>query len=83
LTDPMLQVTVAAGWALCLTTLYAVVFGAYDLVQFHHSYDPLEAAMYGGLHRAAWALAVGWLVFACNTGYGGKKKLWLHYFSIK
>ena len=71
LTDPILQLTVAAGWALCLTTLYAVVFGAYDLVQFHHSYDPLEAAMYGGLHRAAWALAVGWLVFACNTGYGG------------
>ena len=31
------------------------------------------SAVYGGFHRFAWAVAIGWVVFACCRGYGGKK----------
>jgi len=65
--------TLAAGWGLCFATLYAVIFGAFNLVQFDHKYDALEAALYASLHRVSWAIAVAWLIFACNNGYGGKK----------
>ena len=30
------------------------------------------SAVYGGFHRFAWAVSIGWVVFACCRGYGGK-----------
>lgn len=55
-----------------MALLYIAQFGAYDMVQFEHQYSALEAALFGALHRPAWALAVAWLVYACHAGYGGK-----------
>ena len=31
------------------------------------------SAVYGGFHRFAWAVAIGWVVFACCRGYGGQQ----------
>ncbi|CAB3360019.1 Hypothetical predicted protein [Cloeon dipterum] len=63
--------SVISGWLMCLLTLYVVVFGAFNIVQYDHEYDPVESALYASLHRIAWAFAVGWLIFACNNERGG------------
>jgi hypothetical protein len=65
------QLAVCTGWSLSLWTLYSVVYGMFDLVQFDHQYNAIETALYGALHRPAWAMAVAWVVFACQAGYGG------------
>jgi len=64
--------SVVSGWCVAFATMYLVIFGAFDMVQFGHQYNATEAALYASLHRVSWALAVGWLIFACNNGYGGK-----------
>nr|CAD7201995.1 unnamed protein product [Timema douglasi] len=58
-------------WCLSLTTLAAVIFGPYEMIQFDHQYDVIESSIYGGVHRFAWAIAVGWIVLACSSGHGG------------
>nr|CAD7256179.1 unnamed protein product [Timema shepardi] len=58
-------------WGLSLTTLAAVIFGPYEMIQFDHQYDVIESSIYGGVHRFAWAIAVGWIVLACSSGHGG------------
>nr|CAD7439035.1 unnamed protein product [Timema bartmani] len=59
------------GWVTSLLIQAAVIFGAYRLIQADYKYNVVEATLYGGLHRFAWALSVAWLVFACAKGYGG------------
>ena len=44
------------------------------LAEDFSSVEPLSlaaSAIYGGFHRFAWAVAIGWVVFACCRGYGG------------
>nr|XP_027226453.1 nose resistant to fluoxetine protein 6-like [Penaeus vannamei] len=63
-----------AGWAAATGVALAVVFG----IARYNDPSPgtpqmslAEAVLYGGLHRAAWAAAVAWVVVACHWGYGG------------
>jgi len=60
-------------WVLAFILGYLVIYGL-NLPEVNNG-SPLskEAAyIYGGFHRLAWGLAVGWVVFACCRGYGGK-----------
>lgn len=34
--------------------------------------DNIVKLTYGPFHRAAWALALSWVIVACIHGYGGK-----------
>ncbi|XP_042889060.1 nose resistant to fluoxetine protein 6-like [Penaeus japonicus] len=63
-----------AGWAAATGVALAVVFG----IARYNNPSPgtpqmslTEAVLYGGLHRAAWAVAVAWIILACHWGYGG------------
>lgn len=64
---------VVAGWTVCFITLFLVQFGLYSYAQEHPKaqYDVMTQIFYGGMHRAAWAACLAWIVIACTAGYGG------------
>ncbi|XP_053729500.1 O-acyltransferase like protein [Synchiropus splendidus] len=60
----------ALGWFLCLASMALVVGLAYALRETP-SGPSLQHALYQGLHRHVWALAVTWIILACEEGFGG------------
>ena len=59
------------GWATAAAAALAVLYGLYPEANGH----PLSqsvAAFYASMHRTVWGAAIGWVIFACVTGYGGK-----------
>ena len=38
-----------------------------------HTMSRTASAIYGGFYKPAWALSVGWVIFACCRGYGGTR----------
>ncbi|XP_071955724.1 nose resistant to fluoxetine protein 6-like [Antedon mediterranea] len=62
--------SVIMGWILASAIGVSVVYGLYG--NYHDK--PLgeaESVLYITLSRFAWAVALGWVAFACVTGYGG------------
>ncbi|KAK3523686.1 hypothetical protein QTP70_008609 [Hemibagrus guttatus] len=57
----------AAGWLVSLSVMAMIVGSAYTL----RGQGSLGHAVYQGLHRSLWALAVAWVIVACEEGYGG------------
>ena len=60
------------AWIVAFLVGYLVVFGL-NLPSTTTGDLPSETAtaFYGGFYRLAWAMAVGWVIFASCRGYGG------------
>ncbi len=59
------------AWVLAFGMGLAVVYGLNVKVGMEPPSHAVSV-IYGGFHRLAWSLALGWVIFACARGYGGK-----------
>ena len=78
----MEQVFVTVGWILSISIGLAVVFGLVAYLDEDQVEEiPLAVSLtYGPLHRTAWAVSVGWIIFACVKGYGGIHEYYLLFY---
>uniref|UniRef100_A0A3P8TIB0 O-acyltransferase like n=1 Tax=Amphiprion percula TaxID=161767 RepID=A0A3P8TIB0_AMPPE len=60
----------ALGWLCCLSVM-ALLVGLAFILRETPDHPSLPHALYQGLHRPLWALAVSWIILACEEGYGG------------
>ncbi|XP_069026572.1 O-acyltransferase like protein [Embiotoca jacksoni] len=60
----------ALGWFCCLSVMAGLVGVAYILRETP-THPSIPHALYQGLHRPLWALAVAWVILACEEGYAG------------
>ncbi|GFG33259.1 hypothetical protein Cfor_03997 [Coptotermes formosanus] len=65
------KVAVWAGWVLAICFAYFTMFLRSDLGLRHYRYDAHDASIYAAYAPITWSLALGWLIWACFTGYGG------------
>uniref|UniRef100_A0A8C2IIH1 O-acyltransferase like n=1 Tax=Cyprinus carpio TaxID=7962 RepID=A0A8C2IIH1_CYPCA len=58
------------GW-LCSLSVMALLVGLAYVLREVPPYPSLTHAVYQGTHRTLWALALVWIILACEEGYGG------------
>lgn len=66
----LFQWQAALGWLCCLSLL-ALLVGLPYILKETPANPSVPHALYQGLHRPLWALAVTWIILACEEGYGG------------
>ncbi|XP_013404902.2 nose resistant to fluoxetine protein 6 [Lingula anatina] len=64
------RLTALIGWMVATATALALVYGLYDVYQGHPLSNDVSA-FYNAVSRTAWGACVGWVIYACCTGYGG------------
>ncbi|XDV38387.1 hypothetical protein PO909_007810 [Leuciscus waleckii] len=64
------QWQVVIGW-LCSLSIMAVLVGLAYVLREVPPYPSLPHAVYQGIHRSLWALALVWIILACEEGHGG------------
>ncbi|XP_067233142.1 O-acyltransferase like protein [Chanodichthys erythropterus] len=64
------QWQVVIGW-LCSLSIMALLVGLAYVLREVPPYPSLPHAVYQGMHRSLWALALVWIILACEEGHGG------------
>ncbi|XP_077053559.1 O-acyltransferase like protein [Siphateles boraxobius] len=64
------QWQVVIGW-LCSLSIMALLVGLSYVLRDVPPYPSLPHAVYQGIHRSLWALALVWIILACEEGHGG------------
>lgn len=61
------------GWMIAALFALAVIYGMTPYLDETTApvINPFVRVSYGALHHSAWAIAIGWIIFACTHGYGG------------
>ncbi|XP_053384254.1 nose resistant to fluoxetine protein 6-like isoform X2 [Mercenaria mercenaria] len=59
------------GWFLAAVCCLSTLYGNFDSVRGKHIPSKEESALHNAVNPSVWALGVGWVVYACATGYGG------------
>uniref|UniRef100_A0A0P5Y8E9 Nose resistant to fluoxetine protein n=1 Tax=Daphnia magna TaxID=35525 RepID=A0A0P5Y8E9_9CRUS len=64
---------VVTGWVMATLTGMVVIYGMLPYLDENTVpvIDPVVRVSYGVLYHSAWALVIGWVIFACTHGYGG------------
>ncbi|KAH8314798.1 hypothetical protein KR074_011221 [Drosophila pseudoananassae] len=69
---PMSKPLVLTGWFVAFGTMLACMWGPYWRILPDTPDSPLvEGALFEPLSRTSWAIAIGWIVWACYNGHGG------------
>ena len=62
------------GWVLAACGALGVCYGV-NFAAFMNDGDEkssVENAFYMGFHKLVWGMSLGWVIFACAKGFGGK-----------
>lgn len=67
------QAVAVIGWCLASILGLTVVYGIYGATkQGGKPFNKVENILYGTFSRLTWGLALAWVIYACNRGYGSK-----------
>ena len=64
------QFLVALCWVISLVCVSSVIFGQTN--ESRGNINSVEVdSVYNAVSKTVWSLGLAWIIFACNTGYGG------------
>jgi peptidoglycan/LPS O-acetylase OafA/YrhL len=64
-------------WILSIGTIVAILAGIFALQSVEYADNHVAHALFFALQRNSWGIAIAWIVFSCEMGYGGVLKKFL------
>lgn len=70
------QIVCVVGWLVATALGVLVVYGIYgETKKGGTQFNKAENIAYGTFSRFTWGLALAWVIYACNKGYGSKFRI--------